>query len=65
MELNDKYAELESTVKALLDCREWTERTYEDAYDFTFKGGPHRTLWNNLARLTNWMPLPEPPTEEY
>jgi hypothetical protein len=46
-------------VKALLDCREDTERTYEQAYDFTFKSGPHREHWNALAALTNWTPKPE------
>jgi hypothetical protein len=46
-------------VKALLDCREETERTYEQAYDFAFKSGPHREHWNALAALTNWTPKPE------
>jgi hypothetical protein len=63
-ELKEKIAELELNIKALLDCREWTERTHQDAYDFTFKSGPHRTAWENLARLTNWVATPEEKIED-
>lgn len=50
---------LEEHVKALLDCRNNTERTYEDAYDFTFKRGPQQEPWDALIELTGWTPKPE------
>ena len=53
---------LEERVKALLDCREATERTYEDAYDFTFKSGIHSDHWEALIELTGWKPNSETDT---
>jgi hypothetical protein len=49
-------------VKALLDCREATERTCEDAYDFTFKSGIHHDHWEALIELTGWNPNSEADT---
>jgi hypothetical protein len=57
METVDIHAELVKTVRDLLDCRDDTERTYEDAYDFTFKSGLHRECWEKLIKLTEWEPV--------
>lgn len=60
----DKHTQLVEAVKGLLDCREGTERIHEEAYDFTFKSGPHREFWNKLIELTDWEPRQEEPWDD-
>ena len=49
----EDYKLLVEAVKNLLSKRAVTDRTYEEAYDFTFKSWGWDE-WDKLADLTEW-----------
>ena len=53
MDQNVRIELLEEAIKALLQKRAETERTYEEAYDFTFKSWG-RDEWNRLVELVDF-----------